>query len=116
MTVSWHVDDLKVSHLHKSVVDNFLQWVQDTYGKIGKVKINQGKKHKYLGMTLDYSVPGQVSINMIKYIKSFVYGFPAKYLDEAKVVSPWNNNLFKVNEQSKPLNKEMSELFHTVKA
>ena len=43
MTLSWHVDDLKVSHIQPQVIDEFLAWVKDTYGKIGEVKINRGK-------------------------------------------------------------------------
>jgi hypothetical protein len=39
MTVSWHVDDLKVSHKEKKMVDEFIEWVIDTYGSIGQVKV-----------------------------------------------------------------------------
>jgi hypothetical protein len=38
LTVSWHVDDLKVSHKDSKAVDEFLEWVQKTYGTIGKEK------------------------------------------------------------------------------
>ena len=55
MTVSWHVDDLKVSHIDPKAVDDFLMWIKRTYGRIGEVKITRGKYHEYLGMKFDYS-------------------------------------------------------------
>ena len=38
----------------------FFQWIKDMFGQLGEVKLTQGPLHDYLGMTLDYSVPGQV--------------------------------------------------------
>jgi hypothetical protein len=116
MTVSWHVDDLKVSHASPKVIDDFLQWVTKTYGAIGEVKTTRGKIHEYLGMKLDYSIKGQVSIDMVDYITSIVDHFPSEELQGAEVASPWNEHLFKVDEESPPLDKEKAELFHTVTA
>jgi Reverse transcriptase (RNA-dependent DNA polymerase) len=65
MTVSWHVDDLKISHQDEQVVSNFISWIKQHYGKIGKGKVKRGKVHEYLGMKLHYGVEGQVSIDMI---------------------------------------------------
>ena len=67
-------------------------------------------------MTLDYSVPGQVSIDMSHYVKKMVKEFPQENLKGASVVSLWNENLFKVQHDSAPLEKEQAELFHTVTA
>jgi hypothetical protein len=58
MTMSWHVDDLKVSHKEKKMVDEFIEWVIDTYRSIGQVKVTQGKVRDYLGMKLNYEVKG----------------------------------------------------------
>ena len=33
MTVSWHVDDLKISHKDPKVVDDFIQWVKTTMNR-----------------------------------------------------------------------------------
>jgi len=38
MTVSWHVDDLKVSHVNPKEIEHFLKWVKETYGSIAEVK------------------------------------------------------------------------------
>ena len=115
-TVCWHVDDLKVSHVDSRVNDVFLQWIKDTYGAIGEVKVTRGKIHEYLGMKLDFSVKGQVSIDMVDYIQSMVENFPQECLDGAKVASPCNENLFKVHDASPNLPKELAEQFHTTTA
>ena len=112
MTVSWHVDDVKVSHVNSKHVDDFITWIKQTYGTIGDVKTTRGKIHEYLGMKLDYTVKGQVSIDMVDYVNKMISDFPTKYLIGAKVTSPWNENLFKVNESSPGLTKDMAEQFH----
>ena len=43
MTVSWHVDEIKISHKDPKVVDDFNQWVKTTYDSIGEVKTTRGK-------------------------------------------------------------------------
>jgi hypothetical protein len=39
LTVSWHVDDLKASHMDPKIIDGFVQWNEETYGAIGEVKM-----------------------------------------------------------------------------
>ena len=117
LTVSWHVDDLKVSHVDSGVVDDFLLWVKETYGSIGEVKTTRGKVHEYLGIKLDYTNPGEVAIDMSDYMKSMVDGFPQGSVQmRTKVTSPWNDNLFRVDPNSPPLNEEMAQQFHTTVA
>jgi hypothetical protein len=57
--------------------DSFLEWLEQTYGdpNIGEVKATRRKRHEYLGMTLDYTTPGQVKVSMIEYIKSMINSF-----------------------------------------
>ena len=110
LTVSWNMDDLKSSFVDPKVNDKFLQWIR----QLSEVKMTQCPLHDYLGMTLDYSVPGQVSINMSHYVKKMVKEFPQENLKGASVASPWNGNLFKVQHDSVPLENEQAELFHTM--
>jgi hypothetical protein len=63
-------------------------------------------------MKLNYRVKGQVSINMVDYVELMVKGFPEEEKLGAQVKSPWNENLFKVNQSSPSLSKEMAEQFH----
>jgi len=116
MTVVWHVDDMKISHKLEGAVTSFLNWIEDRYGTIGKVKITRGKVHKYLGMTLDYSQPGKVIINMKDYVKKDMLNeFPSHELKET-ASSPANENLFKINESSPKLSQTQKESFHTMVA
>ena len=65
-TISWNVDDVKSSHKSKKVQGDFENWLIDKYdcdknGKIvGKLKRCVGKRLGYLGMILDYTIPGEV--------------------------------------------------------
>lgn len=67
-------------------------------------------------MKLDYSVPGQVSINIVNYIEPMVNSFPQEDLKGANVVFPLNANLFKVNPNSPAFPMDKVELFHTTTA
>jgi hypothetical protein len=39
LTVSWHVDDFKISHRTEKVVSDFIKWIKQQYRKIGEVKV-----------------------------------------------------------------------------
>ena len=69
MTMVWHVDDLKVSHVGSKAVDQFVEWVETKCGdpKIGKVKSKRGKLHECLGMALDYGTPQDVGADMTRH-------------------------------------------------
>jgi hypothetical protein len=53
MTVCWHVEDLKVSHVDPKEVTKFGEWLSKTYGV--SIATHRGKKHDYLGMIFDFS-------------------------------------------------------------
>ena len=76
LTICWHVDDLKSRHINPNVNDKFLQLIKDTFGQLRVVKMTQGLLHDYLGMALDYSVPGQVSIDLSHYVEKMVKELP----------------------------------------
>ena len=38
LTICWHVDDLKSSHIDPRVNDEFLQWIKDMFGQLSEVK------------------------------------------------------------------------------
>ena len=55
LTLLWHVDDIKISHVDKQVVSNFIEWLKKTYkhifkDRLGAMKVYHGKQHDYLGM------------------------------------------------------------------
>ena len=73
LTICFHVDDCKLSHVDSKVLENTVEWLQSEYKSIfedgsGKMKVHFGK-HKYLGMTLDFSKRGKVKVLMFNYVK-----------------------------------------------
>ena len=66
-TILWHVKDLNMLHVDSDVVSRVLASTHEEYGKMAKMTITQGKIHKYLRMTIDYSYPGKVKLSMVDY-------------------------------------------------
>jgi hypothetical protein len=114
ITVLWHVDDLKMSHKEKKTVDDFIEWVVMPYRKIGQVKVTRVKVHEYLGMKLNYEVEGQVSCDMTSYVRVMIKDSSQKLDGKSKI--PWNDKLFKVNEDTPTLDKKKAEQLHMVVA
>jgi Reverse transcriptase (RNA-dependent DNA polymerase) len=80
MTICFHVDDCKLSHKSPKAMDDMTAWLKDECENIfedgtGKMTVSRGKVHRYLGMTLDYSTPGQIS--MFDYINEILAAFEA---------------------------------------
>jgi hypothetical protein len=117
LTVVWHVDDLKVSHRNPAIVTKMADWLKATYERLfddgsGKMQISRGKIHEYLGMTLDYSTPGQVSIIMIKYIEEILQLYSEHDNNNSTAKTPAAEHLFKVNEEAPSLTQDQATIFH----
>jgi hypothetical protein len=112
MTMCWHVDDLKVSHVDPREDTRFGDWLSETCGVM--IVAHQGAVHNYLGMIFNFSVKGQVIINMIKYIKNIIADFPEEIV--AIRTSPAADHLFIVRDKSlsKPLPEEQARAFHHI--
>jgi len=96
-TILWHVDDLKYSHVDPKVNDKLLAILSERYGKETPLTVTRGKVHEYLGMTLDFSVDGKVSVIMKDYIKDISNETPADMNGEA--ATPAANHLTEVNQR-----------------
>ena len=96
-TVTWHVDDLKSSHVDPKVNDQFLSWLKMKYAsdKIGEIKAIRGKKHDYLSMTLDFTTPEVLKVNMMSYVKKMIEEFPENLSGKSKC--PWNFHLLEID-------------------
>ena len=112
-TVTWHVDDVKVSHINPRANDEFCNWCQGLYGgtKEGKVKIIDGKVHDYLGMRLNYETPNKVIVDMKNYIDNMCNEYPFEL--NGNVNYPWDLKLFNSENDCNILEKEQKETFHT---
>ena len=93
------------------MITNVLKILQEKYGNL---KITRGKAHEHLGMTLDFNKKGSVKIIMNDEVK--------KFLDESDpihkglAITPANQNLFNIDENSQPVSKSDAQAYHTATA
>ena len=109
-TILCHVDDLKTSHVDPAVVSSVLYDIDVEYGKIVKMTIMQGKVHKYLRMTIDYSSPGKVILYMTNYIGKMLDNIPEDIKGES--ATPSSYHLFDIAEDKTKISQADSDLFH----
>ena len=89
----WHVDDLKLSHKDPKLIDNIIASLDDEYGNTGKMTVQRGKIHEYIGMTLDVSRPGKFIMDMEHYINEVMKDLPKEFGGMA--ATPATENMFK---------------------
>ena len=98
MTVVWHVDDLKVSHVDSKEVDKFIEQMEQTFGMDAPLTVSRGKVHDYLGMNLDFQVGGEVRIDMEHYIDMMLQDAPEDM--DGILNTPAAAHLFKVDSEN----------------
>jgi hypothetical protein len=79
--------------------------------------VSRGNIHKYLGMTLDYTVRGQVKITMFDYVDEILTAFDKaepKGGGTKTIAAP--DSLFKVNESCEKLKQDKAVEFHNLVA
>ena len=65
-----------MSHVDPDIVSRVLSDIDAEYGNIVKMTITQGKIHKYLGMTIDYSSPGKLMFSVVYCIVNILDDIP----------------------------------------
>ena len=122
ITICFHVDDCKISHRSSKVIDQMIEWLHDKYESIfedgsGAMTVSRGRVHKYLGMTLDYSVRGRVKITMQDYVDEIITAFEkADPKASGTKSSAAPENLFKVDEDCEKLEINKAIEFHNLVA
>ena len=110
MTVVWHVDDFKLSHMDAGEVEKFVQQMEETFGQDTPLTVSHGQVHDYLGMTLDFHNKGEVCINMEHYINMMLQDAPKEM--EGISSSPVAPHLFKTNSKyAQLLGPEQKKIF-----
>jgi hypothetical protein len=116
------VDDCKLSHRNCRANDNIIDWLHREYESIfedgsGKMTVSRGRVHKYLGMTLDYTVHGRVNISMFDYVDEIINAFDKAELKGGSTKSSAApDDLFKVDEDREKLPPEKAVEFHNLVA
>ena len=120
MMICFHVDDCKLSHHEHKVMDKMITWLQQEYESIfkdgsGKMTVSRGKDHKYLGMTLDYTVHGQVKISMFNYMDEILAAFnKTGPKGGGTKMSAAPENLFKIDQDCEKLQPDKAVDFHNL--
>ena len=70
----------------------------------------RGPVHKYLGMTINFSVTGKVKFSMIDHVKDMLEGLPDDMTGES--VMPGADHLFSVNSDAEQLNTAEAKIYH----
>jgi hypothetical protein len=78
-----------------TIVDMFIEDMESEFGKETPINKSRGKVHDYLGMRLDFSKPGEVTVTMIDYIKAILHGAPKDM--RGRAVTPAAAHLFQIN-------------------
>ncbi len=110
-TVCWYVDDLKISHVLKSVVEDIVKKIEERYGKM---TITRGNKHTYIGMDIEFTGNREVQILMKDYIVEALEMFPEDCTGH--VTTPAANLLFTVDPSATRLSEEKRTLLHSITA
>jgi hypothetical protein len=112
MTICFHVDDCKLSHRKTKVMDSMIEYLRQGYDNISTdtsraMTVSRDNIHKYLGMTMAYTVRGQVKITMFDYVDEILAAFDkAERKGGGTKSSVAPKSLFKVDESCKNLKQD----------
>ena len=111
-TITLHVDDLMITSKSEKLIDELTAILKQKYERDdAPIVVNEGKIHKYLGMTFDFSIDGRVSITMKQYVKDLI----SFCSEPGSASTPALEHLYSISE-SPLLNSEDKENFHSVVA
>ena len=106
MTIQFHVDDLKCSHMDQEVLDSLVKDLNNVFRtKKKELAETKGDIHEYLGLTINFSgrynpddpnKKGQVVFTIYDYIKDIIASAPPNMRDIAP--DPARSKLFSVHE------------------
>ena len=111
-----------MSHCRIKFNDQMIKWMRQEYESnfedvSGKMTVSRGKVHKYFGMTLNYTVRGQVQITIIDFIDEVLIAFnKAEPKGGGTKTSAAPKNIFKANEDCEKFLQTMTVQFHNLVA
>ena len=108
-TITWHVDDKKISHTDENVVTDIIHELENYFGTF---TVTRGKKHSYLGMNIEVREDKKIALDMIEEIKKIIEGFSETIT--GSVTSPATRDFYNTALFSKSLFVKRKEEFHSV--
>ena len=89
--------------------------LNDKFGKEAPLSVTHGKVHDYLGMTINFTIPGKVTFSMPDYVKGLIHETPDELL-KGQANTPAANHLFDVNDNATKLDEDMLDIYHHLTA
>ena len=113
-TIVFHIDDCYLSHVNPMIVTEIIQKFDKTYATIDKLTVQRGSIHEYLRMTVDFSTPGEVRLNLYDMIQRLINSLPGDMIGEKNTAAP--SYLFDIsNDNESPLlNSADKDTYHTI--
>ena len=111
-TIIWNVDYLKMSHIDSNIVSDVISGIDAEYGKIAKMAIMRGKIHRYLGMNINYSLPGKIILSMVEFIGKMLNNIPEKMKGKLATLSACHP--FDIVEDTTKLSRTDTDLLITL--
>ena len=111
-----------MSHVDADVLEDNIEWLSQEYKSIfedgsGAMTVNCGDVHEYLGMKLDFSIPGKVVVSQFDYVQEIIDAFEeAEPNIKANKATAAPEDLFKVDEDATKLEPDKAETFHSLVA
>jgi hypothetical protein len=79
------------------------------------MKVTRGKKHKYLGMDMDFSTKGQVMISMIAFLDELLAAFDKiAPTEKGTKTSAAPKNLFEVDDTAEKISEQKAQALHSL--
>ena len=100
-TILWYVDDVKVSHVNKTVVENIIKEIEDEYGNVNPTYRNV---QEYLGMKIHISDDCKLHIDMRDQVSEIIQDFSEDV--NGTVSTPASRGLMIVDDTSDLLHKK----------
>ena len=109
-TITWHADDLKISHRDIKAVEKVILTIEEVYGKM---TVTHGNIHEYVGMDFEYLRNERaVQFCMKHYLEEALQNFTGNIT--IKVNTAAAVHMFAVDEECQKLNKKDMEIFHSI--
>ena len=100
-TITWYVDDTKISHVDPDVATDVINQIEERFGKL---IVKRGPEHMFLGMHIVYRGNGTAEVTMRDYLEEAI---TESGLDVTRTAAtPARRALFEIDEKARILKKK----------
>jgi hypothetical protein len=96
----------------QDVVDSVIAQLNEEFGRETPLTESDRPVLDYLGIKFDHSVPGEVTVDMIEYVKAVIADMPDEM--KGKAAAPAASHLFTIRENPVPLSAEKPDIYRRI--